>query len=523
MAEFNFQDADGKPFKIQAPDLDTAVAAFKKVAGERAVKPFDYTNRKSGIFPLATDEKGDWQFDITAGLPAGLVDMVKSGVTAPGDAMSGKLTPDDPDYLKRIWDTGALMTGINPGVIAGERAIPGALGRPRKPSAPVVPTADELKAAAGAGFRKAEEMGVDYPTQSVKDMVDDLTRQVESKGIREKRAPDTFSVLNEVKSGPDQSVVSLVGLREIRSALNDIAGDFGPTTKKTDRKAAQDAIRALDQFMEEPPSAGAMAGTYLGDGGTALARATPESFTEAVGRLRTARERAKEAGATVKEANANYAAAERSNTVTGKIKKAELSAEAANSGLNLDNRTRRVLLAIIDPERPRNRRGYSKEELALIDDIVNGKHGADAARWLANFLGGGGGLGALSAGSVGAAAGGGLGALLGGPTGAAIGAPLGGAIPVVAGRVAKGVANRITAKQAARLDELIRKRSPLYQQRVANPGMYAPYPATQDIINRALLLSGPEMLRDEAERFRMNVREGLMSPRAFNRGPMSGN
>jgi hypothetical protein len=507
MADYQFEGVDGKKYQIQAPDLDAAVAAFKQLAGENAVKPFDYTNRKSGIFPLSTDDKGDWQFDISAGLPAGMVDMAKSGFTAPGDIMSGKLKDSDPDYLKRMGDAAALMTGVNPFVASGERVIPGALGRTRKPSTPVVPTAEELKAAGAAGFRNAEAMGVDYSTSSIKSMVDDLTRQLETKGIREKRAPDTFSLFDEITGGPDASVVSLTGVREIRAALNDIAGDFGASAKKTDRKAAQDAIRALDQFLEEPPLKSSVVGTGVGNGGTALAPATADGFADAVKRIQDAHARAKDAGATVKDANANYAAAMRSEDVTNKATKAEHSAAATHSGLNLDNRTRQVLSAIIDPTRPRNRRGYSKEELALIDDIVHGKHGAEAARWLGNLLGGGSGLGGLTAAGVGSAAGAGAGALLAGPLGAAVGGPVGGALAVGTGRGFKGLANRITASQARKLDELIRKRSPLYGQRVADPGTYAPYPVTQDIINRALLLAGPEMAGEGLSRFRTNQEE----------------
>jgi RNase H-fold protein (predicted Holliday junction resolvase) len=443
---------------------------------------------KASILPFSKNvDTGEVSFDLTAGIPGLFWEAFKSGSTAMEDVAEGRLDPTGQEAINRTRDAALMATPVSPAVRVGERAIPGVL-KSLKPGEPKVPSAEALKAAGGAGFRKAEGMGVDYPTASIKSMVDDLTRQLESKGIREKRAPDTFSLFNEIKSGPDDSVVSLTGLREIRAALSDIAGDFGPSAKKTDRKAAQDAIRALDSFMEEPPASGVVVGTGFSNGGTAVARATPEDFSEAVQRLRAARERAVDAGATIKEANANYAAAERSNTVSGKIKKAELSAAAANSGLNLDNRTRQILLAIIDPERPRNRRGYSKEELALIEDIVNGKHGANAARWLGNFLGGGGGWGAFSAAGVGSAAGAGIGALLAGPTGAAVGAPAGGALPLALGRMFKGLSNKITSNRAQRLDEQIRMRSPLYQKAVENPPMEVVHPTIQDILTRALMM-----------------------------------
>lgn len=490
MAEFQFENPDGKKYAVQAPDLDTAIAAFERM--DAAVTPLDSANRKAGFIPfLATDEKGDLKFDVTAGFPARLPEIpeavgkaVLSGVTAPGDVMSGELTPDDPEFQQRIWDTGALMTGINPGVASGQRLIPGVASRV-KSARPKVPTAQELKAAAGAGYKAAESMGVDYATASVKELADDIARQLETKGIREKRAPSTFSLFDEISAGPDDSVVSLTGLREIRAALNDIAGDFGPSNPKSDRKAAQDAIRAVDEFMQEPPVAGVVDRAGVGDGGAPRAGA--------------GQERAREAAAAIKDANANYAAASRSDTVTGKIQKAELDADAANSGKNLDNRTRQLLKAIIDPERPRNRRGYSKEELALIDDIVRGKHGADLARDLGNLLGGGGGLGQTIP-MLGAA---GLGLQAAGPLGLMVGA-----IPPLAGRGLRAAANKITASQAKKLDELIRKRSPLYQGRQANPQRYLPYPVTEDIIMRALMPAVPSIAGDMVGQGR-EMMEGL--------------
>lgn len=434
---------------------------------------------RGGILPVSRNlDTGEVSFDPHSGILGALL----SGFTAPGDVAAGRLDPNSPEGQSRAYDTMGLLLGGNPMVASGDRAIPGAL-KALRPQKPKVPTAQELTAAGAAGFKKAEGMGVDYTTASVKSLVDDISQLLERKSIRESRAPGTFDIIKDIRGGPDQSVVSLTGLREIREAFRNITGDFGLATSKTDRKAAQDAIRAIDRFLEEPPPSSAVAGIGVGDGGTAVTRATPESFVDAIRRAQqsgaeklAARDRAAEAGAAVKEANANYAAGERSNTVTRKVEKAEIGAQSTGSGLNLDNKTRQILAAIIDPERPRNRRGFSQEELAVIKDIVDGKHGADAARWLGNTLGGGSGLGAISAGGVGSALGGAAGALLGGPTGAAIGAPIGGALPIAAGLGFRKLANKITTNQAQRLDELIRMRSPLFQQRVANPEMQAASP-----------------------------------------------
>lgn len=432
--------------------------------------------KRAGFLPMTQDVEGNTHFDITSGLPGAII----SGFTAPGDVASGKLDPTSPEGMSRAMDTAGLMLGVNPMVASGERAMPGIL-KNLQPAKVKAPTVQELKTAAGTGYQKAEGMGVDYSSASIKSLGDEIDQGLQSKGIREKRAPDTFSILNEIRQPPADSVVSLTGLREIRAALNDIAGDFGAATSKTERKAAQDAIRAIDGFLEEPPLKSAMAGTSVGDVGTAVAGTGPEAFNEAIARLRAKQQTAADAGATIKDANANYAAASRSENIAGKLEKAELDAAAANSGLNLDNRTRQILKTIIDPERPRNRRGFSQEELAVIEQIVRGNPGTNTARYFGNLLGGGGGVVTSIPMALGASAG-----SMFGPWGAAAGA----ALPPAIGMSLRKLAGGLTQRAGLGLDKTLRQRSPLYAERKAAAGME---PASQEAlmsIIRSLFATG---------------------------------
>jgi hypothetical protein len=434
---FELEDADGKVWEVQAPDLDSAVNAFKQMAGEKAVK-----TQKAGILPFNKNlETGEVNFDSSAGLLGSVI----SGVTAPGDIMAGKLKDSDPEYMQRVMDASGLMLGVNPMVASGERAIPG-VAKNLHPIKPEVPSAEALKAAADVGYKQAGEMGVDYSPVAVKSLADDAQRQLETKGFRENLAPGTFSLLKELQTPPEGSVLDILGLTAARKSFGHVAGNYA---NKTDQKAATKAIRSLDKLLEEP---------------------SPESVVAGP---------AAAAGATIKDANANYAAAMRSGKITGAEDAAERSAAAAASGLNLDNRRRQVLNAILN--KPKERRGYSKEELALIEEIVRGKFGTNAARWIGNYLGAGGGL-ASNVASLGSAALG-LGATGGDPIGL-----LAGTIPPVLGTAARSVAAKSTERQISKLDELIRKRSPLYQKAVENPEMGAAYPAIQDILSRALLL-----------------------------------
>jgi hypothetical protein len=399
--------------------------------------------QKASFLPFNKDmDTGEVSFDSSAGILGSLI----SGATLPGDVAAGKVDPESEEGMQRMLDFSFMATPVGTAARAAESATPSVFKALRL-GKPEVPTAQALREAGEGGYNAARDMGVDYSSAAVKSMADDIQQGLESKGILDVLSPKTFSILRKLQEPPEDSVVNLTGLLAARRALGEAAGDYA---NRTEAKAASKAINTLDRLLEEPDPASVVAGP------------------------------AAAAGATIKDANANYAAAMRSSKVTGKAEKAELDAASAASGLNLDNRTRQVLKSIIDPDRPKNARGYSKEELALIDDIVRGKHGVNAARWLGNFLGGGQGM-AANLGGLGSAA---LGLQLGGPFGL-----LAGAIPPAVGYGARKAAIGLTQRQVKNLDELVRKRSPLYEKAKDNPPIEEILPADiRAILNRALLL-----------------------------------
>jgi hypothetical protein len=76
------------------------------------------------------------------------------------------------------------------------------------------------------------------------------------------------------------------------------------------------------------------------------------------------------------------------------------------------------------------------------------------------------------------------GTLAGGPIGGAIGA----AAPTLAGATAKGIANILARRDLRAVDELMRKRSPLYEERVANPQTYVISPEKRAAMAKLMLL-----------------------------------
>jgi hypothetical protein len=399
---------------------------------------------RAALLPFSKETAtGDVSFDPDAGI----LGVLKRAVMAPGDVAMGKMDPTSPEGVRRTAEMGMTVTPMSAATRATEAAIPGTL-KALRVGEPKVPTAQELKAAGSAGFEQARGLGVDYSTDAVKSSLDDLARSLEDDGFNDVTAKQTFALLAKAREKPEVEdgatvLTSLDNLISLRRSLQKTAGG----SDATERAAASRAIDALDEFISAADPQSVMAGA------------------------------ASTAGRTLDVARGNYAAAMRSGTVTKAITKAERNAAKAGSGLNLDNALRQRLESVLD----KGARGFSKEEQQLLDDIVRGKHGANLARFVGNMMGGGGGLTASMVSGMGA----GLGALVGGGAGAMVGA----SIPPALGVTARTAAGNITRSNARHLDELIRKRSPLYQQATESPPVLeGVHPEIRALLTRALMM-----------------------------------
>ena len=72
------------------------------------------------------------------------------------------------------------------------------------------------------------------------------------------------------------------------------------------------------------------------------------------------------------------------------------------------------------------------------------------------------------------------------------GATLGATLPPLAGAASRAGANALTTRQLRNIDELVRKRSLLYRQRVANPPREVIDPMIRASLLRSLLLADPQ-------------------------------
>jgi hypothetical protein len=432
-----------------------------------APKPF-------GMLPMREDPDGSFHLDLSQGITGALW----NAVSAPRDAMQGKFAPGSPEAVDRAFGAAAVMTPANPAMRAGERALPGVLQSTRRQE-PKVPTAQELKTASGGAYDAARATGAEYPGVSIGSMADRTMADLQEQGILGELAPQTFSIIGKLQNPPEGAVVTIASLDAARKALNRVAGNFG---NPTEQEAARRVIQRIDEIIE---GAGNAAGAPGNRGPVSPVSASPggAGAADGAGAGGVAEDALSQAARLIREARGNAAASFRSDRLTGKVEQAENRAAAANSGQNIGNTIRQRLVDILNNDKLK--RGLSDEEVAAIQQVVDGTASSNTLRRVSNWLGGGGGLGQTVLSILGAAG--------GGAAGGGVGAGAGAALPLALGSGTRMGYNALVGRQAGKVDELIRKRSPLYQQRQEQaPMLPSLWDVNSGVLMRGLLGSYPQ-------------------------------
>lgn len=282
---------------------------------------------------------------------------------------------------------------------------------PKSAPKPRTITTEELKATADAGFNKGRGTGLEIAPESAKLLSDDIKASLLQDGFRDYLSPATFRAIDELKSpaGPTVTISDLAGVRSIlgKAAKNPV-----------ESAAASRAISQIDDYLANLPDADTVAGH---------APSTARIFQDARG---------------------NWAAYKRAETVDTAVSKAERQAGRSGAGANIDNAVRQRISAILND--PKKSRGFSADELAQMEKIVEGTFIGNAARLLGKLA---------PTGVVSGALGGGAGYAVGGPAGAAL-------LPML-GYGAKKVGDISTMRQVQVLNDLVRSRSPLAEALMA--------------------------------------------------------
>lgn len=329
--------------------------------------------------------------------------------------------------------TRVLMQGVAPGAaseVAGDltkgttaelpaRVLATLLVPSSLKSKALAPSTEEIRNAANAGYDAARSMPVYIKPSSAATWADTTAVDLAKSGFNDKLAPKTHSVLQEFQGAPLGASVSMENLDTARQTLGRIASNY---TEPVERAAATRAIQGLDDFAANLKQSDVLSGD------------------------------ANAAANTWATARANYAALKRAGAIADARNAASLSADAANSGQNIGNATRQEFKKFVLSDEAR---GLTEAERAQAEKVIRGTWVANLLRRVSNVFGGGGGVPQ----GIAMAAGGYAGSQTGEPGGTLEGAML----PLIAGAMARRWSNASVLRQAAKLDAMVRARSPLGQ------------------------------------------------------------
>lgn len=402
------------------------------------------------VLPFSKDGKGDVSFDTNAGV----IGSLKRAFTLPYEAYTGQVDPSSQEGIQRSLEAASIVSPGSVALTAGEKIVPGVSSTLRRQEMQA-PTTDQLYKAANQGYEDLRGLGVDYSPAAVKDLASQTRQALEADGILREIAPNTHSILDKLEQPPKDAVAApLASIQAARKAFSKSAQNYA---NPTDQMASGRVVQGLDDFIQRPTEESVISGP------------------------------ARDASQILKDANSNYAAAKRSDRITGKLDEAELQAAAANSGQNIGNSFRQRLKSLILNDKQSS--GFTPDELRGLEDVVKGTVPANVTRYAGNLLGGGGGLGGAITGMMGATAA----TMASGRPELAV---LGAGVPVL-GAVSKKISNALTERAARDMDEITRRRSALNERMLKDVPLEAASQEKTKALIRAYLMGEMSMTPQE--------------------------
>ena len=366
-----------------------------------------------------------------------------TGAAAGAAQGAGNVYSEKPsDYLSGA-AYGAMIGGPL-GAIGGA-----AFGRGPAVSSAKVPTIPELVTEKTANYADLARSGARYEPSTLARRADDVEAALYGGGnspnrFHPSRSPQTWEAIEQMRGAPapgqmgvgSNAIIDPANIDFIRKGLT---GDAIAGASPTEKASAKIVRNALDDFIENPPPGAVLPGTERA---------------------------ASEAAGLANRARGNYAGLKRLGEFENMVDRAKNKAGRQYSGLNLENELRKEAGMFTAPSRRgpsyADKAGYNKAEIAALNQFEKGTPSANALRYAGNYLGGGGGLGALVT------------------TGAGVGyaksqdpetAGLLGAAGAGTGLTLRLLANRRANQNMGQIRDMVAMRNPLYQARAANAPM----------------------------------------------------
>lgn len=351
---------------------------------------------------------------------------------------------------------GALVAGAGAGAAAQKFKAMAAARTAAKAGAPGV---EELLKTAGGQFDQARDMNMivkpDFATNAANDMRSAIKSFDPEAHKPVFAAADRLENLGASGPGLPPVAVPMNEVENIRKQLVSLKAGQDPSV----REAARRAIGSLQDSQKAITGADVLSGD-----------------APAYSKL-------------IQDATGNWAAGKRSNTVMGKANLAQLNADTAGSGANVDNAYRQAIKQLVRPVNndivPKAQRlGFNQAEIDALNTAARGTTTGNIARYIGK---------AAPTGIVSGAMSSGAGHLAGGPLGAV-------ALPAV-GFIAKKIGDLSTKKAVAAVDSLVRSRSPLAAHVASQlpPQIVQQMPAKSQRLLQALILADPTLAKQASQ------------------------
>lgn len=289
------------------------------------------------------------------------------------------------------------------GALLGGGGVAAMTPRPRAD----VPTLDDLRGVQQQAYRQVDETTARLTPQSTERLSANVVRRMTGEGIDDVLNPKASRMTRiiEDRAGQTPTIGGIENLRRI--AGRNVASSLDPSEARLGAIQKQEIDDYLSSITPKD---------VIPDSGNA------DEIIDALSKGREVTQRIK-----------------KTELLEGSIDRAERQASTSGVGGNVTNTVRQRINAILN--NPKQRRGFSADEIRAMEDIVRGTPTRNAARWLGRFSPTSGNLAALSG--------------LGQAYGAATINPIL-AAPAASGLVGKAVGERLDKRALADLLERVR-------------------------------------------------------------------
>lgn len=298
---------------------------------------------------------------------------------------------------------GALAGAVAPAMVRGQTTAG------LKPQS--APTNEQLKSAANAAYKEADNAGViinptgvDRVSQAVKTELADL-------GYTPKLQPRVAAALEEIDNTVQGGNVTLKGLDTLRKIARSA---YTGSMDATEKMMATRIVEQIDDLIDNVKPSELVTGDPT------------------------------RAAAALKEARSLWTRLKKSELVDDALNSADLRAGSTHAGANIDNAIRQNIRALLTNKKLKGNKTFTQAERNMMERFVRGGSGQNFLRWLGRS----------------SPEGGGLSTYLG--IGSAATLPGGWMLPA-AGFVSKRVSDALTKRNANILSETIRRGSPPVQ------------------------------------------------------------